>query len=373
MKRTGTVPAVLAACTAAGLLWKTQEVAEGVRTGLSVCAGTVIPSLFPFMVLAGLIASTSAGERLSHTVSSVTKKLLGLPEALGAVLLMSFVGGFPVGAKMLAAMLEHRQIDSETASYSLCFCVNAGPSFVISAVGAAMLGSLSAGLILLGAQLLSALIICGFVSRRRLEPVPPVKGTPSSSAAFVEAVRGAASGMLGICAFITAFSALTALLNALGLVSAACGALGYLFPQLGSPFFSALITGLMEVTSGCKAAAALHTRAGFVLCAFLVSFSSLSISFQVQSCFPGGCGVRFMPYCLSRLIHGGMTALLAWFGWNLLPEKELAVMIFAGRPVPQAAPNMMISSACLICMCAILVLNLPKTAKYAKKPKYRPR
>lgn len=373
MKRTGTIPAMLAVCTAAGLLWKTQEVAEGVRTGLSVCADTVIPSLFPFMVLAGLIASTSAGERLSRAVSAATKKLLGLPEALGSVLLMSFVGGFPVGAKMLASMLERRQIDSKTASYSLCFCVNAGPSFLISAVGAVMLGSLRAGVVLLGAQVLSALIVCGFVSRRNLESVPPVKGVPSPSAAFVEAVRGAASGMLGICAFITAFSAITSLLNALGLVSAACGALGCVFPRLGTSFFSALFIGLMEVTSGCKAAAALHTRAGFVLSAFLVSFSSLSISFQVQSCFPSDSGVRFTPYYFSRLIHGGMTALLAWFGWNLLPEKELAVMIFAGRPVPQATPNMMISSACLICMCAILILNAPKNFKYAKKTKSCPR
>ena len=373
MKRTGTLPAVLAVCTAAGLLWKTHEVAEGVRTGLSVCAQTVIPSLFPFMVLAGLIASTSAGVRLSRAVSAVTKELLGLPEALGAVLLMSFVGGFPVGAKMLSSMLERRQIDSETASYSLCFCVNAGPSFLISAVGAAMLGSLRAGVVLLGAQVLSALIICAFVSRRRLKPVAQVNGVPSSSAAFVEAVQGAASGMIGICAFITAFSALTAMLNALGLVRAVCRGLGYVFPQLGISFFSALFTGLMEVTSGCKAAAALHTRAGFALCAFLVSSSSLSISFQVQSCFPTGSRVRFTPYYLSRLIHGGITALLAWFGWNLLPKKELAVMIFAGRPVPQATPNMIISSACLICMCAILVLNVPRTYGYAKRPKSCPR
>lgn len=368
MKRTGKISAILAVCTAAGLLWKTGEVSQGVRTGLAVCAGTVIPSLFPFMVLAGLIAGTKAGTQLSHAVSTVTKRVLGLPEALGSVLLMSFIGGFPVGAKMLATMLERRQIDSCTASRALCFCVNAGPSFLISAVGAAMLGSLRAGVILLAAQVLSALIVCGYLSHRKKSPLPPLTTPLPSSGAFVEAVRGAASGMLGICAFITAFSALTALLKALGGFGAACNALAHLFPQLGVPFFSALFTGLLEVTNGCKAAAALHTRTGFVLCAFLVSFSSLSISFQVQSCFPSGCGVKFTPYYISRLIHGSMTAFLAWIGWNLLPEKEVAAVVLNGHPVPQIAPNMFISSACLICMCAILVLNTPNNSKSRKHP-----
>ncbi len=367
MKRTGKISAILAVCTAAGLLWKTQEVAQGVRTGLSVCAGTVIPSLFPFMVLAGLIASTKAGTQLSQAVSTVTKRILGLPEALGAVLLMSFIGGFPVGAKMLSTMLERHQIDSRTASLALCYCVNAGPSFLISAVGAAMLGSLRAGVILLSAQILSALIVCGVVSRRKKAAIPPLTTPQMTSGAFVEAVRGAASGMLGICAFITAFSALTALLKALGIFDAACSALAHLFPQLGVSFFSALFTGLLEVTNGCKAAAALHTQTGFVLCAFLISFSSLSISFQIQSCFSNGCGVKFTPYYLSRLIHGGITACLAWLGWHLLPEKEVAAVVLNGQPVAKIAPNMFISSVCLICMCAILILNVPNKKKTQAK------
>lgn len=368
MKRTGKISATLAVCTAAGLLWKTGEVAQGVRNGLSVCAGTVIPSLFPFMILAGLIASTKAGTQLNRVVSKVTKRVLGLPEALGAVLLMSFIGGFPVGAKMLSTMLERRQIDSRTASLALCFCVNAGPSFLISAVGASMLGSLRAGVILLAAQVLSALTVCGYLSRRKQASLPPLAiPEPASSGAFVEAVRGAAAGMLGICAFITAFSALTALLEALGIFGAVCNTLAHFFPRLGVPFFSALLTGILEVTSGCKAAAALHTRTGFVLCAFLVSSSSLSISFQIQSCFSSECEIKFTPYYLSRLIHGSMTAFLAWLGWNLLPEKEVSAMVLSGHPVPQIAPNMFISSACLICMCAILVLHAPGGSKIRRR------
>ena len=60
--------APLAMMTAAGLLWKTQEVSDGVREGLTRCAAVVIPSLFPFMILAGLISANRVGTVLSRWI-----------------------------------------------------------------------------------------------------------------------------------------------------------------------------------------------------------------------------------------------------------------------------------------------------------------
>lgn len=331
--------AASAAAAAVGLLWKTKEVSQGVRAGLGSCAAVIIPSLFPFMILAGLIAATQAGAVLSRAVSGFTRRVIGMPENLGAVLLMSFVGGFPVGARMLSDMLARREIDRETAERALCCCVNAGPSFLISAVGAGMLGSRAAGLALLGAQVLSSLAV----------------GAPERSRdAFVNAVRSAASGILSICAFVVAFSAVTALLRAVGLTGALAGALGKLFPALGEPFFTAALAGLLEATGGCIAAASLGGRAGFLLCAFLVSFSSLSIIFQVRSCFFDGCGVRFGRFYRSRLLHGGLTTLFAALFARWLPPAVLAASASLSAPVPRADPHAVLPALCLLCMCSIL-------------------
>ena len=58
-----------AALAAAGaLLWQSQAVASGVRAGLEACTAVVIPSLFPFMILAGLCSSTPAGQTLSNGI-----------------------------------------------------------------------------------------------------------------------------------------------------------------------------------------------------------------------------------------------------------------------------------------------------------------
>lgn len=165
--------APLAVMTAAGLLWKTQEVSDGVREGLTRCAAVVIPSLFPFMILAGLISASRVGTVLSRWIARPAGWLIGLPDSLGAVFLMSFVGGYPVGARMLASMLERREIDRDTAAAALCLCVNAGPSFLISAVGAGMFGSRRAGAFLLIAQVCSALVVGRFAccTLRRTHPM----------------------------------------------------------------------------------------------------------------------------------------------------------------------------------------------------------
>lgn len=349
MKKHGRLTAVLVLAAAWGLLRYAHEVGEGVRAGLQNCAGLLIPSLFPFMILAALAGATNAGQQLSAWVAALVR-FTGLPKRLGVAFFMSFLGGFPVGAQMLSHQLEQGEIDHETASRALCCCVNAGPSFLIGAVGA-MLGP-AAGILLLLSQILSSLCLAAFQFRGEKIPVRPLTASAGKGAALVESVRSAAAGMFGICAFVTAFSALTALLRACGLLGLVCGFLGTLFPQLGEPFFAAAISGIFEVTNGCIAAAALPQ--GLMLTAFLVSFSSLSIIFQVKSCFSSP--IPFGRFYASRLLHGTLTSLFVLLGRRFLPGTLTAAAI-SGKPILAAHPNTLVSGACLIAMCTILLLT----------------
>lgn len=364
MRRSHFLGAAAAVATAVCLLWKTQEVAAGVRAGLENCMDILIPSLFPFMILAGLIASTGAGGALSRLVSVFSRRVLGMPENMGAVLLMSFLGGFPVGARMLSDMLARGETDSDTVSRALCCCVNAGPSFLVSAVGAGLLHSRAAGLLLLAAQLLSAFIVGAFTFSGACggRATGAQRRPPAGHGAFVAAVRGASASMLSVCAFVVAFAAITALLTALGVLDALAGALGTLFPALGAPFFSAALSGVLEVTNGCIQAGTLGGRAGFTLCAFLTSFSSFSIMFQVSACFSRENSPRFGPFYRSRLAHGAISALLASLLYQLLPSQTLSVMAAGGIYIATArdAPNRLVTALCLICMCAILLPAGPR-------------
>ncbi len=346
----------MALVVAGALLWKTQEVTTGVRAGLNTCASIVIPSLFPFMVLAGILSTTSVGQVLSSGVWKLTHRLIPLPRQLGAVFLMSFLGGFPVGARMLSDLVKQKRIDPDTASRALCFCVNAGPSFLISAVGVNMLGSGPAGLALLGAQVASALVIARLSFPKRREfPVGPTPPYPPFANAFVESVRSACGGILSICAFVITFSAITALLRSTGLLEAMARGLGEM-TGMETSFALALFTGILEVTAGCLNASALGGEQGFLLCAFLVSFSSLSILFQVRSCFPVDSPVQFRRLAGSRFLHGALTTGFASLLFRLLPSAALPAGNFSGALIPKTTPHMAATTLCLICMCTILVL-----------------
>ena len=351
--------ALLSVAAAALLLFYSRQVAQGVISGLQTCGAIIIPSLFPFMILAGLLSCSPAGDCLSRAVSFSLKHLLGIPQALGAAFFLSFIGGFPVGARILSRLAEERKISPQTASYALCFCVNAGPSFLISAVGAGMFGSATAGLWLLLAQVCSSFIIAAFFKRRwsrSPDGAYPASDPHAVHTGFVEAVKSASAGILTTCAFVVAFSAIRSLLEAAGAFSALSVLLSRLFPWMGPAFFQAFLAGVLEVTNGCMAASALHTRLGFALCGFLISFASLSIIGQVCACFPTGAKVRFGPFFLSRLVHGGITGILAWIFWGFLPPQVLAAVSIPSPTLSASAPNAMLSSFCLICMCTILLL-----------------
>ena len=352
MNKKNVISAVCALISAWALLRYASDVAEGVRIGLQNCAGLLIPSLFPFMILAAIVGATHAGQGLSYGLSYLLHPLTGLPKQISAAFFMSFLGGFPVGAQMLSRQLENGEIDEQTASRALCCCVNAGPSFLIGTVGAML--NPTAGILLLAAQVLSSLCIAA-IQFHGCKNAPDRPAFQPKQNILVESVRGAAAGMFGICAFVTAFSALAALLRASGLLFIVCNFLGYFFPALGESFFHAAVNGVLEVTNGCIAAAPLPH--GFLLIAFLVSFSSLSIIFQIKSCFSRP--IPFGRFYGSRLLHGLFTTSFAFLGQRLFPQALQASAVW-GKPVLSAHPNTVVSTVCLIAKCTILFFTPSK-------------
>ena len=354
---------------AAALLVLSKEVGDGVREGLSICTNVVIPSLFPFMILSSFLALSPLSELISRPLSPITRRLFHLPPELGATVLMSFVGGYPVGAKTIASLVREKKLSQETAARMLCFSVNAGPSFLIGTVGVALLGSPRLGWILLFAQSVSAFLIGGIVSRRAKISRGETGGVGLPfSAAFVEAVSGAASGMFGLCAFITAFSGILALLRSSGVLSGIVCLLAKIAPSsLADPnLFEALLGGLLEVTSGCVAAAGLKGDLPFVVISLLISFSGVSVIFQVASCLRGS-GVRLSPFVLSRFAHAFLTSAIAYPLYLKWGREVMTALGTAARLSLEVSPTSVLRALCILAMCAILLLTASTAPLQAKK------
>ena len=141
-----------------------SDMSSGVRNGLLLCGETVVPSLFPFMIISDFLVRSGASDGIGRLLSPVTEKSFRLPGCSACAIFMSLIGGFPVGAKMISQLCESGSLSQSQGKRMIRFCVNSGPAFVIGAVGASMLSDKKCGIILFVSQTVTALII-GFLSR----------------------------------------------------------------------------------------------------------------------------------------------------------------------------------------------------------------
>ena len=354
------IMAALVLFVAIGLLTRSGEVSKGIAAGLETCAGVLIPALFPFMALSGLLSATSAARVLSMPLKPVTTKIFKLPEEFGSVILLSLIGGYPVGAKNVSQLVQGGKISTKTAERMMCFCMNPGPSFLITAVGVKMLNDKTAGLILFLTQTAATIIIGIAVSYRKKAEQSRIEtghGTKEmrGAEAFVEAVTNASSAMLAMCAFAVIFSGILPLAESSGAVS---------FLKSVLPFktsaVNAAVSGFFEVTSGCMSATGSES-VPFGLLSAIVSFGGLSVLFQMMSCFHG-TGVSLKPLIISRVFHALLAAVMAAPLYRIFCESK-AVFSQPIRPVPHTDARSFFIAASLLCMCAILTVSMRERGK----------
>ena len=139
--------ALLAFSVGMMLLFESAEIGEGIRKGLYLCSFSVIPALFPFMALSVFICKSSAADFFDVLFKPVLR-FLKIPQNCGGILLSAIIGGYPAAAKCINDLVICGGLDRKSAARLLCFCVNAGPSFLIGAVGIGVFGSIKIGFLL---------------------------------------------------------------------------------------------------------------------------------------------------------------------------------------------------------------------------------
>ena len=130
------------------LLFFSAPAAEAVRQGLALCAASVVPSLFPFLVLSSLFMATGGGELLGRPLQQAAGRILGCSGTGVSVFFLSLLGGYPVGGRLIGQLYRAGQLSKEEAEHLLLFCNNAGPAFILGFVGLGQMGSMRIGVYL---------------------------------------------------------------------------------------------------------------------------------------------------------------------------------------------------------------------------------
>ena len=331
------------------LILKSSDLSEGVQKGLSVCSLSVIPSLFPFMVLSVYICKSSLSEAFAFLLRPLTK-LFKIPSSSAAALFSSLIGGYPTGAKCISDLVSEGSLDRKTASKMLCYCVNAGPPFVISAVGTGIFKSAKIGFLILFAQLLSLLLMALFLSfsikKSAAESSFSNICRSDGASVFVESVISAAENCFNMCAFIVlSFGALEIFQS------------GNLFSRLSeNPILKSLFFGFFEVTSGVLSAGNIPGFVGIIAAGALCSFSGISVMLQVASVTEKS-KIPLLPFIVSRFFHAAFTAgFLRLF--LLFSTDSAEVFSVRGNAFEAVLSASAPAAVSLLCMASLFLLSL---------------
>ena len=291
MKKAFPLAAVLA--VGALLLYRPADAAAAVQQGLRLCAGTVIPSLFPFFVVVSLLLQLGLADGLQGLCAPVMRPLFHMRGICVLPLLAGLLGGYPSGAGAAAGLYQQGSISRQEAELLLGFCDNCGPAFLLGYVGAGVLGNTGAGALLFlihaVSALLSGMLLCRLCRDRGTVPAGKRRAvrTVSFPQALTASVSGAMQSMLNICAFVVLFRVLAAL------------------PPVPLPF---PVLGALEMVS---AAAALPAgRAAFPAAAAAVGWGGLSVHCQAMS-LAAPAGLSFRWHWLGKAVQAALSFLLA--------------------------------------------------------------
>lgn len=327
------ITATVLALLCIGLLCHPAAAAQGFTEGARLCTGSLLPALFPFLVVCEMLAALPMSTALLRPLA----RLLGLHSEDTAVsLLASWLGGYAVCARLTANLRRSGCIDARDAALLMLLGCCSGPGFVVGYIGGLLLGNTALGLLLYGLQLTTNLLVAGLCLPLlpKAETGKRQKPAERKAVALPQAISVAALTCLNLCACVIFFRVVSAiLLQALPL------------PEEVEPWLHALC----EVTAGCAAfAKAGGTTALYGICLTL-SLLGLSVWSQLRLLLQGQIPMRLI--LLSRGLHALIFPALVRLLLRVLPGDLSVYSSLSARVVPlcRLPPDAAVVAAVFLC------------------------
>ncbi len=317
---------ILLLVSACCLMLRPQIAVRAIANGLSVCAGSILPSLFPFFVLTNLWISLGYASRLSRRAEPPVRALFHLPGAAASPLLLGALGGYPVGAQTVVRLREQGMLSQAQAQQTLLFCNNAGPAFIFGILGYGLFQSTAVGAVLWGIHLGSALLL-GLLFRPARPSdgdfglIPEPDRTPFLPA-LSRAVAQAGETALRVCTFVLFFSVLTGYLKQS--VPAGWQSAGWFSVALGS----------LELAGGARllASSTLSPAGVFVAAAGLLGWGGVCVHCQTLSVLSSS-GLSPKRYLFGKALHSLVSTAAACLAAPFVLSDRACFSLSEAMPV----------------------------------------
>ena len=329
--------------------------AQGFSAGIELCAGSLLPALFPFFVVSNLILESDEANFFAFPLKFICKACRLNSKKAALLLLLGWLGGYTALAASLAACRARGEISAREASLLLPIGAVCSPGFS-AAVGSFMLGRSELGLVLYASCLLAG-IACGIVAGFAAWPQLSMKSEYTvkqnnfshSKKGLSYAISSAVQSSLQVCGSVIFFRMLLGFGSVLKL----------------SLLMQAALAGLLEVSSGCRAWALLSGNMVLIGCCGCMSILSLSVWCQIKALSQGYYSL--LPLALTRPLHLAlsllfMKGLLYFVPGNLPALHTMAEPVIIRNRLPG-------DRALLLFVFCCLVLNFLEKASLYRKVK----
>ncbi len=324
---------------AIGLLLFSTQVRDCVMQSFSLAVNTVIPCLFPFLLLSDFacnVIRTPSGEKKNRFTAS----MFGIPAAGIPVMLFGLTGGYLTGCKTAVSLYENGKITKKQAQNLCCFCFSPGLSFAVSTVGNGLFGNNKTGFLLLACCTLSAILTGLFLKKEKDTPTDGnvINREVPLSHIFTQSVSKSASACLQLTAWMATFASLQAVLFSI-------------LPDRTH-------TGLSLFFEVTTAAVQCVKSSDLPLCAAVLGFGGLCIFFQLLPDLQkvGLSAIRFLR---CRILQAGLSMFFCRFVLFLFPDLGIAqsaavIRIYSVNPT---------ASVFFLFACFIFILDLAPSKK----------
>ena len=114
------------------MLLSPKAVFEGAQSGLLLWFQVVFPTLFPFMLVSGLMLSGGGLNTISRVFGRIFSSVFATSSNGAFAVIAGFLCGYPMGAKISADLVRTEKISRDEGAYLLSFCNNTSPVFIMN-------------------------------------------------------------------------------------------------------------------------------------------------------------------------------------------------------------------------------------------------
>lgn len=308
-----------------------------IKSGLSLWANSVVPSLFPFFVATELLMHTGIVYQLGNLLNRYMKPLFNIRGEGAFAFIMGIISGYPVGAKIAANFRKNGILTKEECERLLSFTNNSGPLFIIGTVGILMFRNTSIGIMLFITHLLASISV-GIIFRFwKTKEASTLEINSNSSyktttkritfsnlgEVLAESITSSISTIFLIGGFVVIFSSVISILKASGALNILSSLFSPLFYVLNidTSFIAPLFSGFLEITNGINTISSIACKKlsiNIIFTAFLLGFGGISVLLQVLS-ITSKTDLSIKPYLYGKLLHGILAAFYTYIFINIFP------------------------------------------------------